>query len=417
MDKIVLDKNIKVVHLQYGSSPSGNYTIRQHEVFLEAGIDSSVLSCYSEVSGNPRIQHLGKGAIYISRINQKAQDFITRNGNKEYGGFTYSFIGSDVSKHDLVQEADYIYVHWVLGGFLSIKSLRQLAELGKPVIMVLHDMWTITGGCSYSFDCQKFLSHCHNCPILPGEKTKDISYKQFESKRAVYDRYSNLYFISPSSWLYNLAQSAPLTRNKPIFHIPNAIDTTLFKPFDKKIAKGILNINENAYVISFGANKITSPYKGWRYLQQALQTLKEKNLDQEIVVLVFGSGPSEELKNAIPFKTKFMGYITDDYTTNLIYNASDVFVAPSLADNLPTTIIESMRCGTAVVGFEVGGIPDMIKHQENGYLAEYKNSEDLARGIEFCMNNDIKGQLSAQFDNDRIIQQHLDLFAYIKNLS
>src|SRR5690606_24489696 len=137
---------------------------------------------------------------------------------------------------------------------------------------------------------------------------------------------------------------------------------------------------------------------------------------RNITLLIFGTGPNDKLKSSIPFKTKFMGYISDDYTTNLVYNASDVFVAPSLADNLPTTIIESMCCGTAVVGFNIGGIPDMIKHKENGYLANYKDAEDLAVGIEFCLENGVKGKLFPQFRKEKIIQGHFDLFSHFKNI-
>lgn len=417
MDTLIPGKGIKVVHLQYGTAPSGNYTLRQHEAFLQAGLDSSVLSLYSTVMGDPKVQSLGKTAHLTSRINQKLQELATKNRDRDYGAFTCSFMGTDISGHPLVKEADYIYVHYVLGGFLSIKSLKQLARLGKPLIMVMHDMWAITGGCSYSFDCDKFNTHCHNCPILAGDKQKDISFRQFEKKKKLYDQFDNLFFVTPSTWLYNLAKNASLTKTKPIFHIPNAIDSTLFKPFDKDTAKKILNIDASHDVVSFGANKITSPYKGWKYLQAALHKLKDKYPEKDLTVLVFGSGPNEELKNAIPFDVKFMGFISDDYTTNLVYNASDVFVAPSLADNLPTTIIESMCCGTPVVGFDIGGIPDIIIHRENGYLAKYKDADDLADGIGYCLANRTKGKLSPKFATDKIIQGHLNLFSAIKKTS
>lgn len=404
----------KIVHLQFGSSSSGNYTIRQHQAFLEAGFESSVLSLNSDVYGDPKIQSLGKIAKLRGRLNQRLQQFVTRDRNREFGGFSCSFIGSDVSSHPLVTGADFVYVHWVLGGFMSIRNLEQLARLGKPVIMVMHDMWTITGGCSYSFHCLKFKTHCNNCPILAGDKQHDLSYKQFERKLNFYSKYDNLFFVSPSKWLYNEAKEASLTQKKPIFHIPNVIDTSIFKPIEKKTAKKILGLNENSLIVSFGANKVTSPYKGWRYLEQALKVLSETDLAAQIEVLVFGSG-DEEIRKSIPFKTKFMGYIKEDYVTSLVYNASDVFVVPSMADNLPTTILESESCGTAVVGFNVGGIPDMILHKENGYLAEYKNSKDLADGIEYCLKNNIQGRLLPGFSRKQFIEDHLNLISSIRS--
>ena len=146
MVKVNQYKYPKIVHLQYGSSPSGNYTIRQHQAFLEAGFDSSVLSLHSDVFGDPRVQNLGKAAKLRGQINQRLQGIVTKNRNREYGGFSCSFIGSDVSTHPMVADADFIYVHWILGGFMSIKNLEQLAKLGKPVLIVMHDMWAITGG-------------------------------------------------------------------------------------------------------------------------------------------------------------------------------------------------------------------------------------------------------------------------------
>ena len=399
----------RVVHLQYGSSPSGNYVLRYHEAFMERGLDSCVLSLHSNVIGDPKIQRIGKKGVLIRKVNQRIQDFYTRNIDKDAGGFALSLFGSDVTSHDWVKNADVVYVHWILGGFLSIDGLEKIAKLGKPMIMVMHDMWTITGGCFHSFDCQKFLSHCQNCPMFPGDKEKDLSYTQFEEKFKFYHNYDNLSFVAPSKWLFNLAKKGTLLKDKPVFRIPNPLDTDLFKPFEKKVAKKILNIDQYQYVISFGANKITSPYKGWTYLMDALKDLKQRQPNLNICLLIFGSGPNKEIQDSIPFPCKFMGFITDDYTTNLVYNASDVFVAPSLADNLPTTILESLACGTPVVGFDVGGIPDMIDHLKNGYLAKYKDAIDLSHGLNYCLSNNLGGYLLPDFYKNVIVNQHLAL--------
>jgi len=399
----------RVVHLQFGSSPSGNYVLRYHEAFLERGLESFVLSLTSNVKGDPRVKRIGKKGVLIRKVNQRIQDFYTRKIDKNAGGFALSLFGSDVTTHEWVQKADFIYVHWILGGFLSISGLEKIAKLNKPMIMVMHDMWTITGGCFHSFECQKFLSHCQNCPMFPGDKEKDLSYTQFEEKFKYYHKYNNLFFVAPSKWLYNLAKEGALIKDKPVYRIPNPLDTNLFKPFDKNIAKKILNIDSYQYVISFGANKITSPYKGWKYLMEALKDLKHTQPNLNICLLIFGSGPNKEIQESIPYPCKFMGFITDDYTTNLIYNASDVFVAPSLADNLPTTILESLACGTPVVGFDVGGIPDMIDHLENGYLAKYKDEKDFSIGLNYCLSNNLEGYLLPEFQKNDIINQHLAL--------
>jgi glycosyltransferase involved in cell wall biosynthesis len=121
------------------------------------------------------------------------------------------------------------------------------------------------------------------------------------------------------------------------------------------------------------------------------------------------------MEDAIPFKTKFLGFLKDEYSMMLVYNATDVFVVPSIADNQPTTVMESMCCGTPVVGFNVGGIPDMIKHKENGDLAKYRDTDDLAEGIKFCLKSRLKGYMLSNFTPDVTIKKHLELFDYIKN--
>lgn len=264
-------------------------------------------------------------------------------------------------------------------------------------------------GCHYSFDCEKYVVGCNNCPILPGDKKNDLSSKGFGKKSKLYSKFDNLYFISPSLWLYDCAKRSLLIKDKPVYYIPNAIDSKLFKPFDNDIAKYILNIDTNETVIAFGAVNVNSPYKGWSFLQKALEILYEDRILKNLSILIFGSVYNKQIADAIPFKTKFMGYLSDEYSVVLAYNAANVFVVPSLADNQPTTIMESMCCGTPVVGFNVGGIPDMIKHKENGYLAKYKNPEDLAKGITFCIENKIYGKMLPIFAKSQVVKKHIDL--------
>jgi glycosyltransferase involved in cell wall biosynthesis len=247
-------------------------------------------------------------------------------------------------------------------------------------------------------------------------KKNDLSTLLFNKKMKFYTRYNNLYFVSPSKWLYDCAMSSFLTKDKPIFYIPNVIDNRLFKPFDKKVARQILNLDTDQTIISFGAISINSPYKGWSYLLKAIELLSKVRSFEKITVLVFGSGYNQQIEASIPCKTKFLGFLGDEYSIVLAYNASNVFVIPSLADNLPTMVLESLCCGTPVVGFNIGGIPDMIKHKENGYLAKYKNAEDLALGIKFCLENKIQVEILPTFQKDLIVNKHKELLLSLTRL-
>lgn len=405
----------KVIHLQRHLPASGNAAFRLHEAMRIAQIDSKMLSLTSDVEKSNEIQHLGRKAETIALLNGKLESFLTKDRIKEFGMFSYPLAGTDVSKISEVENADIIYLHWIVGGFLSLHSIEKLFKTGKPIVLFTHDMWAITGGCHYSFDCEKFKIECNTCQVFPDKKKNDLALKEFNKKLNMYRKYNNLYFVSPSKWMYNQIKDSHLTKGKPTFHIPNIINEKIFKPFNKTEARKILDLDRDSIIISFGAVSVDSPYKGWSYLQKALSILKGKLENKNISVVIFGSGSNEEIVRNVPFPVRFLGRLRDDYSTALLYNAADIFIAPSLADNLPTTVMESLACGTPVVGFNIGGIPDMVIHKQNGYLATYKDSEDLSNGIQYCIENNIKGYLSGEFDRDLLIAKHFELFDFIKN--
>jgi len=399
----------KVVHLQYSTFSAGRAALRLHAAMLEENIDSSILSLQHDLIDTGEIEHLRMRSNIIAWLDGRLQLFLTRNSNRHFGQYTFPFLGTDVTKMDQIKKADIIYLHWVQGGFLNLKNIKKLAKLGKPIIFFMHDMWSITGGCHHSFDCVKYKNKCFDCQMFPNKGIIDWPAWNFKKKRNLYSDFEKLYFVSPSRWLFDCAKKSSLIKDKPVYYIPNIVDWNVFKPFDKKIVREILNLGPDETIIAFGAQSIVSPYKGWTKLQKALELLNNDRNFKKVTVLIFGSGHNRHIADAIPFKTRFMGFLKDEYSTLLIYNAVDVFVTPSLADNLPTTVLESLSCGTAVVGFNVGGIPDMIKHKANGYLAKYHDVEDLANGIRYCLENNIKGQLLPDFEGSKIINKHLEL--------
>ncbi|MEO9892797.1 glycosyltransferase [Aurantibacter sp.] len=400
---------INVVHLQTHLPSSGNAAYRLHRALNQHGVQSTMLTLSSEVSWDKNVETLGLKNEIIATINSKFHSAQSKKTVPEYGLFSYPIIGNNISQHNLIQDADVIYFHWTLAGFLSIKNMRQLAKLGKPIIVFMHDVWYITGGCHYNFTCNNYQIDCSNCQVFTEKNKNSLSKKGFQKKKDFYSNFNNLSFAAPSSWLTNMAKESALTKNKPVYHIPNIIDHKVFKPINKLQAREILNLNTEETIISFGAASPNSPYKGWNYLKDALNILASKVDSKKVSVLLFGSDYDQRVVDAVPFKVNFLGYMKDDRATSLVYNAADVFVAPSMADNLPTTVMESLCCGTPVAGFNIGGIPDMIHHKKNGYLAEYKNSTDLAEGILYCLQNNIQGYAPPLFDTLPIINSHKEL--------
>ncbi len=300
--------------------------------------------------------------------------------------FSMANIGEDISNHKFVKEADIIHLHWINFGFLSINSLQKLFKLDKPIVWTLHDMWSFTGGCHYAYDCKKYQTHCSNCSYyLKNSKDKDISHKVFENKINLFGDV-NLNFATCSNWLGNTAKESKLISKYKITPINNAIETDVFKPLDKKTCREKLNIPTDKKIILFGAMNMSDERKGFKYLKEALNILKKMPNTDKILILLFGKS-SEELLQELPFDYHNIKFTSSQDDILNIYNSADIYVIPSIQDNLPNTIVESHSCGVPVVGFDTAGISEMISHKNTGYLAKYKSSNDLATGIYWTLFN------------------------------
>ncbi len=404
---------VKVVHIQKSVMSTGRAPLRLHRAMLEQNIESTMLSLDFDINQSDSIRKTSTISRARARMDNYLQSLITRNVRKNYGLYTFPVLGTDLSGYELVKNADIIYLHWVQGGFMNLSGYRHIVQTGKPVIIVMHDMWTITGGCHHSFGCEKYTIECAECPMFKKRGLVEWASLEFRRKKKLYSGFRNVTLISPSKWLLDCAVRSALTKDLPVRRIPNIIDTKLFKPVGRSFARKVLNLQENEIIIGFGAFEIASAYKGWSELVKTLEILRSEPGADNITVLIFGAGYNKQVAATIPFKTRFMGFLKDEYSTVLVYNAIDVFVTPSLADNFPTTILESQACGTPVAGFEVGGIPELIKHKENGYLAKYRDAADLACGIKFCINSGIKGGLLPDLDMESVMKEHINLITTV----
>ena len=304
--------------------------------------------------------------------------------------FSQAKIGVDIHNHPLIQQSDIIHLHWINFGFLSLNSLEKLFITHKPIVWTLHDMWVFTGGCHYSRECTNYERNCGNCvQFLKNPSENDLSHQVWERKKEIFSK-ANLTIVTCSEWLAQRARESSLLKDKTIVSIPNPIDTDVFRPIEKSIARGNFKLSPDKKYILFGAVKISDVRKGFTYFAEALSILKTLlskssqattlNQTSKIEIFIFGQAQASDFEG-FPFKVNILGKLSDLETIATAYSAASVFVSPSIEDNLPNTIMESMACGTPVVGFDVGGIPEMIDHEKSGYLAKYKSSEDLAKGI------------------------------------
>jgi glycosyltransferase involved in cell wall biosynthesis len=324
--------------------------------------------------------------------------------------------GTDISKHPLVKEADIIHLHWINQGFLSLRDIQKLIELGKPVVWTMHDMWAFTGICHHARECDNFLKNCRECFFLNSKKS-DLSNKVFiKKKRCIYQNEINL--VGCSRWITNKMRESALSRDKHILSFPNPIDTNIFKQTNKTEARRKLNLPDGKKLILFGALITTDKRKGIDYLLQAINILHFQNIE----LVVFGQAKSD-IEKQICIKINSMGYISDNEQIVALYNAVDIFVTASLEENLPNTIMEAMSCGTPCVGFDIGGISEMIDHKQNGYVAKYKNAIDLANGIEWVLENTERLKLSdacinkvkENYSESIVAKRYVSLYADLLN--
>jgi glycosyltransferase involved in cell wall biosynthesis len=250
--------------------------------------------------------------------------------------------------------------------------------------------------------------------MFKGDDKITLASKEFKAKKALFSVHHNIHFLSPSKWLADCAQASGLAKDKTIIHIPNVVNERLFKPIDKKNAKELFNLNINSKTIAFGClagrdNK----FKGWEYLERALDIIYCTNKELKIDLLVFGSDYDQETVDAVRYPVKFLGRINDEVSMVMINNATDVFVSPSLAESFGLSFLENILCNTPVVGFNVGGVPEIVLHKINGYLADYKSAEDLANGILYCLNNKLRLPKPDYYYTDVTIKRHKDFLQKI----
>ena len=377
----------------------------------------------------PRVKSIGADQLSKLRIKfnflYERLPFIWFKAKDRSVRFAFSTAntGTDITKQPVVAGADLLHLHWTNFGYLSIDNLRQLLETDKPIVWTLHDMWTFTGGCHYAGECDHFLNHCGNCWMLRDADDHDISDTGWQRKAEMYTAANNIVFVTCSHWLAEVARTSSLLKGFRIETIPNPIDTVIFSARDKLAARKKWNIDPQSKIILFGAANIMDRRKGISYLVEALNILKLKypgNGDIEIVL--FGKNKSFDV-NQLPFKVYELHMINSEQDIAEVYSLADVFVSPTIEDNLPNTIMEALACETPVVAFNTGGVPDMVEHKRNGYLAEFKSAEDFAAGINYILNSDKKDELAANarkkvldnFTNEIVAEKYITVYQSVLN--
>lgn len=275
---------------------------------------------------------------------------------------------------------DLINMHWV-SMFVDIPWMMRFAEKSRiPVVWTLHDMNPFTGGCHYNWGCRKFEDTCGACMQLTSSEPEDWAHAIQAAKLASYppmSKNADLTIVSPSRWLADEARKSAAMGSLPIEVIPNSVDESVYVPTNRRFAREVIGIPVDAKVLMFVSQSVVNPRKG---VLDLLEALTRHVTTEDLTLLVVGA--QAEYLAELPFPMVRLGSISADDLLAVAFSAADAMVISSIQDNLPNTVLESLACGTAVIGCDTGGVPDMVIPGETGYLAPTGAPAELGKAID-----------------------------------
>lgn len=403
---------MKVLHLVAGDldggAAKGAYWL--HLALMEKGVDSIILT--NSIKKNLGQNVMSIASSKVSKLKILLREEIDNNlsclyREQELRIFSPGMIGYDFTKTKEYHDADVIHLHWINGGFVNIKHL---AKIKKPLVWTIRDMWPMTGGC-HAYECDNYITGCGFCKQLHSKKRIDLSRLVVRRKKKYIPEHTTL--VGISNWVRETTAHSYLFSGFDTRTIYNGIDTRIFKPISKSIARDILNIGSDKKVILCGACSLKDLHKGFDKFLEAIN-----HLDKSKYLLCFFGHMDDNLLSDKEFEYLNFGFLHDIVSMQLLYSSADVFVAPSIIDAFGKTLVESMACGTPVVCFDATGPRDIVDHLVNGYKAEPFDSVDLAAGIDWAANNNEYSKLclnarekaESVFDIKFAAQKYLELY-------
>ena len=361
---------------------------RLHRALRRAGDDSTMLVAH-RASRDPTVTGLMRSRDLATRLRRRwreselLREFAGYQATRPTGLEPFS---DDRSQHafDLVRHippCDVLHLHGV-AGFVDYQAFFSALPARTPLVWHLHDMNVMTGGCHYDEDCGRYMKGCGACPQLGSTDPMDLSRQIWTRKQGVFGALeaNQLHLVAPSRWMFQLVKGSPLLSKFSATLIPDGVDVEEFAPRDRRFAQEILGIPQGAQVVMFVSDHLTNRRQGFSVLFEALSGLTQAD---HLFFLSVGKGDPQ---GTGPTPGLHMGEVRNDRWRSVIYSAADLFVIPSVQDNLPNTVLESLACGTPVVGFDVGGIPDMVRPGRTGQLVPVGDAGALRQAMTHLLN-------------------------------
>ena len=385
---------MKIAHVTQDDSNGGASlaAYRLHQGMLAKGLDSTFFVKYKSrmaanvVEANLQLNLRQKIRRKWLKKRNLAFDLVNSGDNPH---LLYSIYSPYDRLHEELAGFDVINFHWI-SGFIDLPSLFKGLSSQQKVVWTLHDTAAITGACHYFHHCSEYTKQCGSGSQIDSEEKVGLSHQSWLRKKSFYQSLSQdqLTFVTPSQWLKNCASASSLTKNITTYHIPNGINTEEFRPLEIDIpeSRKCLGISEGKIVLLI-------IQKGEQELYNALEKLDSK---EQFIVLEMGAS-TRKIHNLV--ETINLGTITSFELKRLVYNLADVFVLPSPIDNYPNTLLESFGCATPALASSVGGIPEIVKDQERGWLYDFYSQTELPQKLEAL--SDMKDQFYILGQNGR----------------
>jgi glycosyltransferase involved in cell wall biosynthesis len=417
-------QNIKILHINaYLTGGAAIACLRLHNSLIHIGLDSKILSFDNNIYGIEQLisysdnKEFGIFSSFFKKIKFKFfkqyHRFRMKMEIKNFEMFTGPKSIHRIENHPLVKEADIIHLHWITN-FIDIpRFFRKITD--KPIIWTLHDMNPFTGGCHYSKECLKYTKKCIRCPQLHSDIITRRSTRNFYIKLRSLKNNRGLHIVGVSEWIKKVSETSKILHNKKHYVIGNSIDTELYKPLDNKRIKLNFGIDENKKTILLLTDSIKRINKGYDLFEKAIKD----NIDpQKYKIIIVGY--LSHLNKLDGYDVILFNYLKEVQKIRILYSLADVVILPSRYETFSQVTAEAMSCGKPVVAFDESGPSYLISHKVNGYLAKAYDTNDLADGIEWVLNDDnnyddmsnsARKSIINNFSSDVIAEKYLKLYS------
>ena len=409
---------MKILHLSAldGQTGAGIAAARIHEGLRASGVESRFCVAYPSIGVEGAFT---PKATLLDRADRLTRCAIDNWLVRRYSpGYSSTGIGGlSIRKLVARERPDILQLHWIGGNTFRLGSL---SGIQVPVVWRLPDMWPFCGVEHYEPDPQRYV-RAPRLAISLSPPFFDVSEFFRYRKLAVYQTIQDLRVVCPSRWTISEVKRSALLGSRDVSHIPTSCDTTLFSLKDRSACRKSLNIPLDKVIVLVGATSMGTNWKGLDLFISAMAQLGKNpgvKRTADIHVLSFGKDPfrASELNGFV--SVEHLGLVKDRRLMSILYSAADVFVAPSRMENLSNAVLESLSCGTPVVAFDIGGMPDMIEHKNNGFLALPFDSSQLANGIQWAIDRRgdeeirqaARNKILKNFSLKSEIDQYIDLY-------